>query len=230
MKSFSVSDIGEASSIRSPAIISNGLVVYWPLSEGTGSIMYDLSGNNQNGTYFNVNSSFFVQGKVGNAIYPNNQTSQYGYVTSSLNGMAGIVRSGSVSCWFYLPSAVQNTIWGDWNTNNGTFVRLETNGSMTFASYPANDRINSPAGSYTYGQWAFFTWQWEGTQLHFYVNATSSATVAITQDLNAGTNFTVGTRSRDTSQNVRSASIAEMRIYNRALSQSEIATIWSSYL
>ncbi|MHC4325139.1 MAG: hypothetical protein ACYSUX_12820, partial [Planctomycetota bacterium] len=48
------------------ADISDGLVAYWPLDEGTGTTTADISGNGNNGTF--VDAPAWVSGKFGGAL------------------------------------------------------------------------------------------------------------------------------------------------------------------
>ncbi len=48
------------------ADISDGLVAYWPLDEGTGTTTADLTGNGSDGTF--VDAPAWVGGKLGNAL------------------------------------------------------------------------------------------------------------------------------------------------------------------
>lgn len=216
-----------ANSITSP--VTNGLVAWWKFNEGSGLTAYDSSSKNFNLTV--NNTGFWTSSGVSSSNsyycnYNNNFNSAYCWIPISMNTF-GITTQGSISMWVYPLGTNASCIWGDWN-GNGAFGRLELNGTITMASYPNNDRISTPASSFSFNTWQHITFQWEVTKLNVYLNGVLQAgSVPLTAPLGTGANFGIGARARDTSQPTNTI-IDNVRIYNRFLSVGEILTLYHS--
>ena len=95
---------------------SNGLVGYWPLNEGTGTIAIDQSGNGNNGTlacYGSCSNPTWGPGKVGpySVNFMNNGQPGQQYVTLSNNFPQFLnVKSLTLSAWIY-PAKGGDTIF-----------------------------------------------------------------------------------------------------------------------
>jgi hypothetical protein len=84
----------------SPLYNTSGLVGYWPFDEGTGTIAYDKSGNNNNGTL--LNGPTWTSGKVGGALSFDGVNDYVNVGTSTI--LKNITSSITMSTWAMLTS------------------------------------------------------------------------------------------------------------------------------
>lgn len=210
-----------------------GLVGYWTMDEGNGSLTKDLSGNGNNGTL--ISSPTWVSGKLGNAL----NFSGANYVEASTSNTLSI--SGNqitVSVWVKPTAGDYRAILskGYSSSDGGYAIRMTRDSEPTkafFQVYNAAGTIGS-AGTYSNiknGVWSHLIGTYDGSQVCFYVNGvldgscgsltgnikTNSLPVRLGKLATSGgtTEFYVG-------------SIDDARVYNRAISASEIKQLYSA--
>jgi hypothetical protein len=211
--------------------LTNGLVGYWPFDEGAGSLIADQSGKGNNGTLLRgVPSTMWTQGHIGTALYFDGESAAYVRVPSSqsLQKFTNITFAAWVRCddtereapiiakeqgegrsyWFgTCPSAVFG-IWLGWT---GQWV--------------IGDRDN---GFIIGGQWTHLVSVWDGVSLkHYqdgnYVAGGASFSGPIWID---DTFLAIGVNSAIDSVSFKGV-IDEVRIYNRALSETEVKALYA---
>lgn len=219
------------------SIVTNGLVLCVDAANrktypGSGSILYDISGNNNNFTL--VNTPLVANNRI-----QFNGTNQYAYTTSALNlsGLSAI----TVEMWIYMANgntamAIEHT--ANWNTNTGGWgmaINDSGNGG-NIDNYCHTNHNTSIARNYAYTR---STWN---QHVNIY-STVSDATGRITYlngaliSFNSINGYATGTStaggsslpnatlylgSRGGASAFLNGSISMLRIYNRKLSADEI--------
>jgi prepilin-type N-terminal cleavage/methylation domain-containing protein len=227
-------EVGSDLFIPSP---HSGLVGYWSFDEGTGTIAYDLSGYGNNGTLNNFNftaTSGWTTGKIGKALIFDGSDD---WVRVSSSTSLDINKNISVFAWVNRSRIVDwerilgRYYWsggntGSWELDLGQgYLRCNFNINGTWVS------ANAPAGTNNAtGTWYFVGCVYDGSRLYNYVNGELKATFMASGDIpNTTYPLAIGATSNGTAiQNVIQGIIDEIRIYNRALSNSEIKVLYQS--
>jgi prepilin-type N-terminal cleavage/methylation domain-containing protein len=215
----------------------SGLVGYWSFDEGTSTIAYDLSGYGNNGTLNNFNftaTSGWTTGKIGKALIfdgvddwvrvPNSPSLD---INKNISVFAWVNRSRIVD-WervlgkYYYSGG--NT--GSWELDLGQgYLRclFNINGTWIYANAPAG--TNNATST-----WYFVGCVYDGSKLYNYVNGELKATSIASGNMTTTTYpLAIGATSNGTAiQNVIQGIIDELRIYNRALSASEIKVLYEA--
>jgi fibronectin type 3 domain-containing protein len=205
----------------------SGLVATYGFDAGSGTSVADQSGNGNTGTLTNATWAGAAAGKFGNALSFNG-TNAYVSVadSSSLDLTSGMTIEGWVK---------PNTV-----TGFHTMIVKETSGNLVYGLYAGSD-TNKPQSQVTVGSprlvdssttiptgsWSHLAATYDGTTERLYVNGTQVGSLAIagtiatsTSPLKIGGNAIWG--------EWFSGLIDEVRVYNRALSASEITTDMNS--
>ena len=188
-----------------------GLVGYWPLNEGAGSVAHDRSGNSNDGTIYG--SPSWVAGKSGYALDFGATTSDY----VSISSPSGLSSSEvSVCAWVYV-SAME-----DWNSivkhnwvNSGSWLLYTTSTQVVFGVCDTAQRNVY----HTYdisGEWHHLVGTFDGTNVRLYLDGSEVGTPN-TASVSLDT-----TNSIKLSEDSFAKKLDEIRIYNRALSAAEI--------
>lgn len=204
--------------------LGKGLAGYWP-----------LNGNAKDATPYANN------GTIGGGTLPSLTTDRKGRANSaySFNGTQSYIRPGitglpttaiTVNAWVNISTLVSwydliNNRWA----NAGAFdLYTSGTGGVTFGVYDTAQRnANCPASSITAGSWYMLTGTYDGTTVRTYVNGVSCASTAVsgvTLSYSAG-NLQFG----ETNAGSSTHTIDDVRIYNRALSSTEITALYRTY-
>ncbi len=210
---------------------SKNLVGWWPLNEGSGNIAYDLSGNGDNGMWngSTTNGSYYAQWKTGT--WAGTFDGNTDYIQIPFNAATQLTKF-SVATWAN-PSGSQAA--GD----TAIFTDMYAGGPVNYALYFPNGSFavvggtynpgwfNTPSYNLTLGTWAFLVYTYDGAEQDLYVNgslyATNSAVINVE---NSGAGLRIGRR-WDLSNDFL-GSIADVRIYNQALSPAEIMALYNA--
>jgi hypothetical protein len=214
--------------------ISNGLAGLWSFDgqDISNGVALDRSGNSNNGNLINIASStFYTMGRLGQAF--------------NFNGTNNYV-SVSDSASLNFTSAMTASAWINSSNPSVSFPMIVTksNGSANFPFELrlSNTRIPqfgvSTNGAYTYitgnTQIATSTWYhiagvYDGANLNMYVNGISDTTaVPVTGTMTSASYGTlIGARNSVAPEYFFPGKIDDVRLYNRALSASEIKRLYS---
>jgi prepilin-type N-terminal cleavage/methylation domain-containing protein len=203
-----------------------GLVGYWPLDEGTGTLAQDMSGSGNTGAWNGslVNGSHYGGGQLGTAGAFDGSTN-YVNIPNALPTTSQI----TVSVWAKKIGA---------GSNNPQGVMLYLTGGSSIYLDMCNSIGNGPsfqlsAGTLTLihggtcadiGVWTNYVGTYDGVSTRLYVNGTQVATTGDTGTVSIGT-IKIGTF---TSSFYVNGLIDDIRIYNRALSAAEVLSLYNS--
>jgi hypothetical protein len=182
------------------------------------NIMYDLSGNNNSGSF--ISSSFISpQSNNGGAL--------------SFNGVSGSIRvnssilvdaSGSISTWAYptapAPAGLTNYIFSAQGTNTDRYYITFTQSSQ-IGIIRGNPASSLGLGTKPLNAWYNIVMTWTTSSFSGYVNGTFVTSSTYTGN-GTVSNFALGSFFSPYSSQVFSGSIASTQIYNKELSAAEV--------
>ena len=211
-----------------------GLVGYWSMDEGSGSYATDSSGNKNTGTL--TNGPTWVDGKRGKAL---NFDGVNDYVGVANNGSLQLATALTVSVWFKTSDTTtdkgiirKDTLIGTRYLYGIVLNNIAGTGKVYGQYYNGTNFQVASTNAVNDGNWHQAIMTISGTTLTFYIDGASQGTAVIsgtqgvpTGELDIGVlpPFTAG--GRDGFINSR---IDEVRIYNRALSASEVQALYNS--
>jgi hypothetical protein len=197
------------------------MIGYWSFDEGAGTTAYDRSGYGNNGTLYN--SPTWTTGQVGGAL--------------SFDGVNDYVQTTLSSN--FLPLTI--VVWYKPNVNNGERSIVDSDisgqyGQSIIQGYNTGDNtidIEYHDGWYNSsfqvntGTWYFVSGVFISGKISLYVDDNFIGSQTFTQGSLNGDNFRIGRHNAGDPQWFNGL-IDEVRIYNRALSDSEIQAIYNA--
>ena len=211
---------------------NNGLVGRWSFDYPTGSIAFDSSGNGNDGT---ISGAVFTDDTHNNTGYAINFDDITDQITLGNDASLYNATSKTYSLWFK-PTVEFNSSYAsgdDWDlirhaSSNWTMFRLDdVEGKARFGF--TSGSVYSNTTVWNAGQWYYFVGTYDSTlgsgNLKMYVNGTLINSVDVTDDIPVpedNLRFNFNTKTQGIIDNVN--------IYNRALSATEIADIYSNDL
>jgi len=199
-----------------------GLVGYYPMNEGTGTIAGDFSGNGNTGTL--VSSPTWVTGKLGQALSFNGSNTVSIPNSSSLSPTASITLSAWVSP---VGSGIFKTIIGKGADKT---YEIDTGGGTNSVRFVLMNSVPHAFVNFTVSnilplnQWTLVTATYDGSVAHLYANGVLVGSQSVVDTI-AATTYPVTIASGD---NFFNSTIDDVRIYSRALSSAEIAYLYQS--
>lgn len=203
------------------------LVGHWPLHEDGGSTAHDMTGNQNNGSHVN-NPTPGATGVLGNTSYRfNDADSEYVDITN----YTGPTGSFSISCWVNLDTLSSNKqFFGTNDDNNADGFWLEANtgtgNPWRFAIREGGTNYFADGGSASTGSWFHIvgTWDEDSQTMRNYENGVEVATNSPAISYNGGW----GTRIGYVGFNYLDGRLCECRIYDHALSASEVQYLYDT--
>jgi PKD repeat protein len=201
---------------------SSGLIAAYGFEEGSGNVVYDASGNGNAGTITSAPRT--TSGKVGSAL----QFGANSLVTVPDANPLDLTTGLTVEAWVYRTNAAaswQNLIDKPNGSGDSCYQLIGVSGNGNPSFYvspvtPSGQNLYAPA-ALPLNTWTHLAATYDGAQMRLYVNGlqvanrAQSGTIASSSDaLNIGANAYTGSHWL--------GRIDEVRIYRRALSQSEI--------
>jgi hypothetical protein len=209
-----------------------GLLAYYKLDETTGSIAFDATSHHYDLT--NTGATMNVTGKIGTSFSYNGTTNKTGGIDGTFE-----LQTMTVSCWVYTAQTgetsgiVDNYHWtgdgwsieigGEWDNDGLAVFHLndETNELNLYKT--SGTAINNSA-------WHHLVGVFNGSTAYLYVDHVleTSAAWAHTITYNASNVFKLGCRGGDDGELFFAGRIDEVGIWNRAMAQSGIDSLWNS--
>ncbi len=240
--SSALTDTITATSIQNPtksatAIVNvlSGLVGWWPLTEGKGQVAYDMSGQGNNGIWAGTpsspNGTYYTATKMGTTVGYFNGTDNA--LTIGAQSVYNFMGPFTISMWINPASVSIAGIFA-----RETFANNGMNGYL-LALYPsapqfclvANDgtKVACANGSgVDIGVWTLLTTVYDGANMSVYVNGTlNSRVTSVVAPPSINGTLIFGSPEQG-GQNPFTGSLEDIRVYNRALSGSEILTLYNS--
>jgi len=200
-----------------------GLVGYWPMNEGVGTKAGDSSGQGNTGS---ITGATWTSGKHGKALsFDGNDyinVSNSSSLNSSLITVAVWVNPTSFAN--YKTIAIKTTS-SSWNDGWGLFHYTGANDIRFFINgYNANYvSANIPIGS-----WSHITGTFDGSLISIYTNGTLTATSTYSGSINTSSNILQIGSGDIVGGGFWNGKIDDVRIYNRALTASEVAKLYKA--
>jgi hypothetical protein len=238
-RALSASDVlalYRAGQVTRKTVSQNGLVGWWTLDEGTSTVAHDFSGNGNNGTLTNISapptssSGWTTSGKRSNAITFDGtndyvdipDSTSLNPTTGQLSMTAWVKRSnaaGDTKVFFKVPAA-----------NNAGYGMAVTNQKLEFSISGISCDVRNASGGTTLssGVWYFLAATYDGITCKTYVNAVVDKSVAGSGTFVAtSANLRIGADQYTNPPSYPFAGIIDdVRLYNRALSVTEISKLY----
>jgi hypothetical protein len=201
---------------------------WWKFDAGSGTTAADSSVNGNTGTL--VNGPTWVTGRVGS--FAVNFDGVNDYVDAGGSSVFNLTSAYTWSMWVKSPSApssaggpvfVDGTTsdsWGfNWNHPNSAF-RQAASQRLSDGSY-VSAKLTSTLSANT---WYLITATWNGSTLTVYLNGSPQASASAPSVKTFSGSFRIG----NNGTSFFTGTIDEVRVYNRALSAQEVATLAAS--
>ncbi len=206
------------------------LAALWHLDEGTGTAVYDSSGNGNNGSFWN--SPSWVTGKFGYGVQFTQTSLQY--INAGNSSSLSITGNFTIELWFSQPVASASS-FGAWLLNKGGNNYYDSNYQLWLVWVGSDVKIRGSIANGTdswnttgvtsvqSNTWYHVAFTGDGSNLRIYVNGALENTTpySITPAANTA-NLYIGSRSTSVLF-VFSGTIDEVAIYSRVKSADEIA-------
>jgi fibronectin type 3 domain-containing protein len=219
---------GESPNSNETATAVSDLVLHLRFDESSGTTAGDTSGNGRNATL--VAGPTFAAGKLGNALGFVKASSQYATLPT---GLVSTLTDFTISTWVK-PTTLDT--WArvfDFGTGTTNFMFLTTtNGGgkprLTFKVNGAADQVVDSSVALTANAWSHVAVTLSGNTMTLYVNGTAVGTntnVTARPSQLGNTTLNYLGKSQFAADPYFNGSLDDFRIYNRALSVSEIGVL-----
>ncbi len=204
------------------------LVGYWTFNEGTGTKVYDYSGHNASGTWAGTLGSQWVGGRVG--AYAGSFNGTDNHVNVSSTNALKILNPISMTAWIN-PTTTSSLMSVLTKGQDGTaydyglLIKI-TSGVITFRNSTADVYSTSTV---TTGVWQFVGLSCaDNISCKVYINNNFSSTITLTYGGAIQSNWSLDIGNAMGTSVFMNGSIDDVRIYNRALSASEILALYNA--
>jgi uncharacterized protein YjdB len=208
--------------------VSDNLVGYWKMDEGSGNIFIDHSGNGNDASIPNPSGVTWVTGIRGLAARFNTLSGAYGSVPN--NSSINLTDQLTISAWIR-PNAVENKGILTKLSGDGYEFRIFSDGKLEFrinrstsgTAYRLKSNQNYSADGST---WMHVAATFDGTRSTIYINGAedNSATFAPVQIISNSADLRIGAVGNNNRWN---GDLDDVRLYGRALGASEISDLFT---
>ena len=178
-------------------VSASNLKLDLPMQEGSGSYVYDGSGNQKHGT---ISGASWVTGQ------------QYGYQSSLVRSNTPMIfdnvndgveipsspslqtwnSKATVQAWVYPNSATDwDGIWGGATASTGTSLSFGSGNTIKLSSDGGSPTVSS-TGTVNLKKWNHVVVSYDGSTAYFYINGSSAGSGSYSQDAVASTNIVLG--------------------------------------
>lgn len=202
-------------------VLPNGIVSYYPLDTGVGTVAYDVSTNENRG--FFAGTPGWTTGKLNQGISLNGST-QYTNIAHAANlNLSGDL---TIEAWVNVPDYANNSTIAAKTTGNGTanntyeFRIQQTTGKLQFLGFDTalqtvTSSVAVPTGAFVH----VAVTKISGT-VTLYIDGSSSGSGAVGTTNTNSNSLKLG--ARDDLTNFFKGTLDEVKLYNRGLSATEI--------
>ncbi|CAG0951391.1 MAG: hypothetical protein OIN86_08545 [Candidatus Methanoperedens sp.] len=207
------------------------LIAYWKFDENTGTTASDSSVNKNNGI---ISGATWTQGVFGNALSFNGNSNYLEIQNSS--SLDSIDKEITIEAWIKTPLTTRGTIVEKWlydPTNDRAYVfTVNTDGSLSMlisenGQYPSKTGILGSSNKVPANTWTHVAVTSDGNTIRMYINGNLDPNTAVSPAggiYASNANLHLGAWQYSSTGKIAyfSGSLDEVKIYNRALSTSEI--------
>ncbi len=205
------------------------LIGYWPMDEGTGTVAYDVSGNGNNGTLSRTATGTlptWVGGKFGSSVQLNGSNN---WIDCGNAPIFDLTSQVTLAAWVY-PARAAATGHECYITKGDltyTLKEASTSGNVEMNIYNAGWHTATLTGrtAADNNTWYHLAGTFDGSNIKLYLNGAVAATTAWSGTIaTSTTNVCIGRDGAPSAgQRYYSGRIDDVRIYNRALTETEVA-------
>lgn len=207
--------------------LEKGLTGYWKLDENTGTTAADASGNGNTGTL--TNGPTWTTGRIGSGV---NFSASNQHITVPSSSAFNVETTVTYAAWIKLSSTatggqiVRKAVPGvedkHLNFNNST-------DKAQFFVYPAMGSGLVTASTLAVGTWYHVTGTYDGATARIYLNGKLENSVAATGNIaDSSGDLVIGNDTTYNGPNPFPGTIDEVRIYNRAFTATEVASLYNT--
>ncbi len=207
----------------SPLFNSTGLVGYWKFDEGSGAVAKDSSGNGNDGSLSSP-APAWSSGKIGAGSLSFNGTNNY--VTSSVTNIPLGATARTITLWAQERGVSNYPRLFQYGTNG-------TNQQLSIYNHPGTNSwyVGTYGGNLFSGitpdtRWHMHTLSYDGTNLSYLIDGIATTINQFSISLNTGNSVFI--IASDLEGDPFNGLIDDVRIYNRALSASEISALYNA--
>jgi hypothetical protein len=207
--------------------LDDGLMLYLPFNDGSGTSARDDSGKGNTGALQNMNDSNWVSGKSGDALDFNGSDE---YVLCTHSSSLNILTAISISAWIKLDSVSGwQSICAKVGTNDATsaiYLSAEDT-KLWFILYHDGGYSNiTSTGGLSAGVWHHVVARYDGSDMELFLDTVSIGSTTASFVINPiGDDMWIGANSRW--GEYLSGQVDELRVYDRALIKSEITWLYN---
>ena len=217
---------------KAKADITSGLVGHWTFDEGSGTTASDASGNNNTGTV--INGPVWEAGKINSGLtldgvndYVNIPHSNSLNISGTQITLSAWLKFQSTGTWQTLVTKVNEDGTHNYpyflymlGVNNDNRARFFLAVGGVFVDVKSSQAL-------TNGNWYHLTGVYDGTSLRMYVNGVLDGTTNENRTIVSKTSsFRIG--AGGTVNEPTKGSVDDIRVYNRALTQSDITELFNN--
>ena len=214
---------GTASITISSNIFENGLIGYWTLDEGAGQTAQDASGNGHQGT---ISGATWTMGKVRGALDFDGSNDYVNVGALPFNSFSSFTHSA----WFKANTLNEYRRIISTQYSGGDDIRLWVDGRTLYYSLDDGTVSQVTTSFSDSSSWHHVAGTFDGSKIRLYLDGIEVGTPANDTFNFAGTNGTtyIGKQVGSSDSSIHFAGlIDDVRIYNRALSDAEIQTLFN---
>lgn len=203
---------------QTKSVQKSGLVGYWPMNEGVGSKVNDMSGGKNTGTLAGTTLPSWVSGRFGKALFFDGATSKVSL------GSLNISTDVTISAWVNTATAGQRPVLSNRSGGSGKVYLGVTGGKFFVYDNGATPPAMTSNASINTSTWKHVVWTSDGATSNMYINGVFDKTQAHTRTGGIA-NGNIGW---DLANNVEyfPGYIDDVRVYNRALSATEVQLLY----
>ena len=211
------------------AISREGCVGYWSFDERSGNTAHDSSGNGKDGTLNNMNNDDWVNGIRGKALEFDGNDDFIAFSDDSYLPSGGDDRT--ILMWVKVESFVLGSrllSYGRWSTDNAFDIDTANGNKFGLVGHTNN---YCTSNGYNTNTWYHIVFRLNNNDLSIYINGildVSHASSSINTIINGPWRIGCSLANRDDVVTFKGI-IDEVAIYNRALTETEIATHYVTY-